>query len=88
MVTESPSIPSPIAVVNFEYYKDLKNLGKVLLTEFENIQCIAARNEVKKDLQKHTPISIVGMGETQSPKLEDYADGVDVIKFLLELNSK
>jgi len=86
MVTENAAIPSPIAVVHFEYYKDLKNLGKNLLADFENIQCIAASEEVNKELKKHTPISIVGLGETQSPGLEDYADGVDVIKFLLELS--
>jgi hypothetical protein len=84
MVTENEAIPSPIAVVHFEYYKDLKSLGKALLSKFENIQCIAASDDVKKELQKHTPLPIVGLGQTQSPALEDYADGVDVIKFLLE----
>jgi hypothetical protein len=84
LVTENTAIPSPIATVHFEYYKDLKSLGKTLLTEFETIQCIAASDALSKELKKHTPISIVGLGQTQSPGLEDYADGVDVMKFLLE----
>jgi len=88
MVTENPAIASPIAVVHFEYYKNFPGLGKDLLKDIENIQCITASNEVKKSLQKNTPIPIVALGQTQSPSLEDYADGVDVIKFLLELNTK
>jgi hypothetical protein len=88
LVIENPAMASPIAVVHFEYYKDLKALGKTLLAEYENIQCIAASTEVKKELHLHTPIPIVGLGQTQSPRLDDYADGVDVIKFLSEQNKQ
>ncbi len=87
MVTESKDIASPIAVLYFERYLDYKSLGKTLLEDFENIQCIAASENVYKELHKHTPIPIVGLGQTQSPTLQDYADGVDVIKFLLELKN-
>lgn len=86
MLIENTAIASPIAVAHFEYYSELSKLGKVLLAEFENIQCIAAGENVRKDLRKHTPLPIVNLGQTQSPGLEDYADGVDVIKFLLEQN--
>ena len=55
---------------------------KQLAEQKELIQCIAAKESVAKKL-KNVSIPIVGLGETQSPTLSDYADGVDVIKFIL-----
>jgi hypothetical protein len=46
---------------------------KLLLDE--NIQCVVGKNSVP-------------FGEVQCPRIDDYADGVDTIKFLLNLNSK
>jgi hypothetical protein len=84
-VIENKQISSPIAVLHFEYYKDLSNLGKELTEHTEQIQCIAANKEVAKKLGSAS-IPIVEFGHTQSPGLTDYADGVDVIKFILEQN--
>ncbi len=86
MVTKSEAIPSPIAVLHFEEYADLSQLKEQLEKEKENIQCIATKESIKKKLGKLT-VPIVRLGQTQSPRLLDYADGVDVIKFLLELNT-
>ena len=80
-VIEDKAIPSPIAVLHFERYKDLATLSKELSEQKELIQCIAAKERVAKKLNVSIPI--VGLGETQSPSLTDYADGVDVIKFIL-----
>ncbi|HTB07078.1 MAG TPA: acyl-CoA reductase [Bacteroidia bacterium] len=81
-VIEDKTIPSPIAVLHFERYKDLAALSKELSEQKELIQCIAAKDSVAKKL-KNLSIPVVGLGETQSPTLSDYADGVDVIKFIL-----
>ena len=73
---------SPIAVLNYEEYNDLINLGQELIVIQEQIQCIVASTGIKKKLQS-TKLPIVNLGETQSPSLSDYADGIDVMRFLL-----
>ena len=84
MVIQKSLIASPIATVYFEEYSDLNELSKLLASEKENIQCVTARNELRKQLQ--LPVPVVALGQAQSPQLWDYADGVDVVKFLLERN--
>jgi hypothetical protein len=86
-VIEDKAIPSPIAVLHYEKYSDLVVLGKSLSEQKEQVQCIAASEKAQKKLG-NLPIPIVGLGETQSPKLWDYADGVDVIKFILGQQAK
>ncbi len=82
-VIEDKAIPSSIAVLHCERYNDLPTLAKSLSTQKELIQCIAANERVIKKLDE-LPIPIVCLGDTQSPKLWDYADGVDVVKFIME----
>lgn len=68
-------ITSPLATLNYEYYDDYNALLSELDSIEDQIQCI-----VSKD---HVPF-----GESQSPKLNDYADGIDVMAFLCELNDQ
>jgi len=75
---------SPIAVLNFEEYGDLTNLSKELIQIQEQIQCVVTTSRIKKELQS-IKLPIVNLGETQSPSLSDYADGLDVMTFLLSL---
>jgi hypothetical protein len=87
MVTKKDSISSPIAVLHFEEYSDIAQLTELLVKEKENIQCIAAKESLRKRLGTlDTPI--VELGQTQLPELWDYADGVDIIKFLMEQSNK
>lgn len=86
MVTQSKLIPSPIAVLHFEEYNDITQLGGTLEKEKEHIQCISTKENVAMKL-KGVLVPIVELGQTQSPQLWDYADGVDVIKFLTELGN-
>ena len=51
-------------------------LVKKLQMESEQIQCIACNENV---------VDFVKLGQTQHPKLWDYADNIDTIKFLLKL---
>ncbi len=73
LLKEDTSFSSPISVVFYEYYKDTSALNKKLLEAEDHIQCI-----VSKD---HIPF-----GSTQTPQLDDYADGIDTIDFLLNLS--
>jgi hypothetical protein len=74
IVKEDVSIPSPIAVVHYEYYDDLKTLDRHLLDEKEKIQCVIGKNYIP-------------FGNAQHPQLWDYADGIDTLDFLLKFKS-
>ena len=71
LLTESAALFSPISQLNFEYYKAGEN-PSVALTNNEDVQCVVGK--------QHIPF-----GMAQQPSLTDYADGVDVMKFLLGL---
>ena len=73
---EDASYASPISSVFYEYYDDIVDLQKRLTTEAEQIQCIVSNNLIENS---------VPFGQTQQPKLWDYADNVDTIAFLSEL---
>lgn len=77
ILSESEQYSSPIAVLYYEFYKDIESLKEKLLQDEEQIQCIAT--DVFRG-EKTIPL-----GCTQSPGLADYADGIDTLKFLIEL---
>ena len=77
ILTESQNYASPIAVLNYEFYNDINTLKEKLQYDSENIQCIAT--DVFEGDKTVKP------GDTQRPGLGDYADGIDTMKFLLEL---
>ncbi len=76
MIKEDTSYASPIATVFYEYYKDINSLKIKLKNDSKNIQCIVAEGILDTEIK---------FGESQTPQLWDYADGIDVISFLLKL---
>ncbi|PCH53172.1 MAG: acyl-CoA reductase [Flavobacteriaceae bacterium] len=76
MLKEDSSYASPIATLFYEYYDSFNILTKRLEDEKENIQCIACNEN---------DIIFVKLGQTQHPKLWDYADGIDTVSFLLNI---
>ncbi|WP_440881342.1 acyl-CoA reductase [Tenacibaculum sp. C7A-26P2] len=76
MIKEDQSYASPIASVFYEYYDVIDNLKTKLNEDKEQIQCIVANNFTKKEIP---------FGQTQHPKLWDYADGVNTLNFLANL---
>ena len=76
MLKEDENYASPIATLFYEYYDSLKNLINKLEEDKEKIQCVTC-NENDLDFVK--------FGQTQHPKLWDYADGIDTIQFLLNI---
>jgi hypothetical protein len=80
MIVEHESMLSRISSVHFEYYHSLEELKKVLTLEKDDIQCIAT----KMDL---ADTKTVGLGQTQSPELSDYADAIDSMAFLINLKN-
>jgi hypothetical protein len=76
MLKEDPSYASPIATVFYEFYESFENLLLKLEEEKEAIQCIVCNEN---------DLNFVKFGQTQHPKLGDYADGIDTFQFLLNL---
>lgn len=77
VLKEDESFGSPIATTFWESYTDLDALKKNLEDNKENLQCIVANNLLEEEVK---------FGETQHPKLWDYADNVDILSFLSNLN--
>lgn len=70
LMLENDSPFSPIAVLHYTYYKDIKN--SIPMETDENLQCMIGRQ-------------FLPFGESQRPGLSDYADGRDTMKFLRSL---
>lgn len=73
-------IASPLAVLYFEEYGSPMQLTQILEPLTEKIQCIAGNVNVSADMAP------VGFGKTQQPMLWDYADRIDTMEFLNNLN--
>ncbi len=77
LLKESQDFASPVSVIYYEYYKNQKELLKHLDVNNEKIQCVVSKNS-ENDGQ-------IPFGKSQYPGLMDYADGVDTLEFLLNL---
>jgi hypothetical protein len=71
ILAENESIFSPVSQINYEYYTDRNKLLENLQNN-NDVQCIVG-NE------------LIEFGKAQQPSLNDYADGVDTMKWLLGL---
>lgn len=72
LLKEDIGLSSPIGVVYFEYYDKKETLQDRLLMDKNHIQCIIGND--------FTPF-----GTSQSPKINEFADGIDTMQFLIDL---
>jgi len=72
LMKEDKSLLSPVAMLYYEYYDDIKIVELFIEANAQQLQCVVS----KKDIP---------FGNTQQPNLWDYADGVDTVDFLREL---
>ncbi|TDE06956.1 acyl-CoA reductase [Flavobacterium sandaracinum] len=73
---EDQSHASPISSVFYEFYEDINELKTRLKSENELLQCIVADETIENS---------VAFGQTQNPRLWNYADNTDTISFLLTI---
>ena len=71
ILVENEAVFSPVSELHYCFYKNVKEVLEELKVN-ENIQCIAG-------------VENIPFGETQQPGLFDYADGTDIMQFLLAL---
>jgi hypothetical protein len=74
---ESENLHAPLAVLFYEKYEDQAALLKKLADMEDQIQCISSKIP---HINNRIPL-----GQTQQPKLSDFADGVDTMEFLITL---
>lgn len=70
------SYSSPIATLFYEYYENLEDLSAKLKEDGHLIQCTVGKDR---------NLCSVKFGDTQKPALDDYADGIDIVDFLLKI---
>lgn len=71
LLVENASLFSPISQLNYEFYENKDALDR-LFDKSGEIQCVTGHG--------HLPF-----GQAQCPSIMDYADGVDTLKFLVNL---
>lgn len=78
LLKEDEGLSSPLAVLYYETYDNLAEVEEKLKQQETQIQCVVGKiaNEDLQTLQ---------FGQSQHPKLWDYADNVDTIEFLTRL---
>ena len=76
ILKEEKKLGSPIACVYFEYYEDLVQVQNIIKINNQNIQCVVSNEKI---------FNGISFGTTNCPKLSDYADNVDTLKFLLKI---
>ena len=75
-IKEDVSYASPISSVFYEFYENLEEITTRLNADAEQIQCVVSKNLIPNS---------VAFGQTQQPRLWDYADNVDTLAFLNSL---
>ncbi len=68
---------SPVGVVFYETYDDLDDVRRILEHDRDKIQVVISTADLPGALPP---------GQSQQPQLWDYADGVDTLRFLLDLH--
>ena len=75
-IKEDTSYASPISSVFYEFYDNIGEIESRLENESDQIQCVVSNNLIPNSIP---------FGETQKPKLWDYADNLETIKFLISI---
>jgi hypothetical protein len=78
LIKEDRALSSPISVLHYELYNNEVELNFSLDENKNQIQCISSN-------QKKERYDTVNFGQSQTPSLDQYADGVDTMNFLTGL---
>jgi len=80
ILTKNPGLASPLSVIHYTQYQSITEAEKNIHLHANSIQCVVADNNLLTN-----DIPVVPFGKSQHPQLDDYADGLDTIRFLLSL---
>jgi hypothetical protein len=74
ILKESREFSPPISVINYQYYNEISEVKKIIQENYKNIQCIVSNCDINNKIK---------FGDAQNPELDDYADNIDTLNFLL-----
>ena len=78
LLEEKEEVASPIGILNFQYYSHLGEISLFMKQHKDKIQCIVSE---LSDFSEAVPF-----GKAQSPKIMDFADGIDTIQWCVAKN--
>lgn len=81
-IKKDESYFSRIANLHYEEYDDIKEVKTRIKNDEELIQVVATNNGNILDFERE-----VKFGKTQEPAIDDYADGIDTLEFLVNILS-
>jgi hypothetical protein len=79
LVKKDDRLVSPLSVLFYSNYADINLAEEMINNERKTIQCVVSGAPLQVSSQ------VVNFGESQQPKLWDYADGIDTMQFLTGL---
>lgn len=77
LLVPQTSLSSPVSVIHYQTYRHAYETDDLVLPYLNEIQCIVSKSGRYEN-------SVIP-GQAQFPELNDYADGVDTMEFLLKL---
>jgi hypothetical protein len=77
LVKEDESVHSPIGVIHYETYSSNEELLNTLYGIEESLQCIISSNSMAS--------MTIPFGKSQKPAINDYADNLNTLNFLMNL---
>lgn len=76
LLKQDENIASPLAVLFYDFYKNLEDAADKINSKKDAIQCVVSGMKLNID------VPVVSFGDSQQPRLWDYADGVNTMAFL------
>lgn len=73
-ILENKSLFNNVSILHYEYYNDIEKVIKDIEIEKDNIQCVVSNSSLIPNA--------IEIGQAQNPKLNEFADNVDTMKFL------
>jgi hypothetical protein len=77
LLKQNESIGSTVGVVHYQEYEKIEDLLIYIDNHRNELQCIVGDSELIPNA--------IPFGTSQSPKLDEFADGIDTIEFLSKL---
>ena len=76
MIKEDDKLGSPIACLFYESYNSITELQKKINSLKDSLQCVVSNLNISNS---------INFGLSQNPKIDDYADNIDTLDFLLKI---
>ena len=76
ILKKDKKLGSPISCLFYEIYNSTKEIKKYVDKNSESLQCIVSNSNFSNSIP---------FGSSQKPKIEDYADNIDTVNFLLKM---